>query len=141
MARSSYVASGNILPYSFVKLDTSTGKTGYVAQAASGDTPIGIAAPSQHRAPLDGLQDGYCAVAGENIDVFDPADPENQTFIQVDAAYAQGTWLKPATCSSSQASGTQAASDGDVYGARMMQASFAAGDVVQCLVVVGWRGA
>ncbi len=137
MARGSYVANGNILPFSFVKFDTTAGATGKVIQAGSTDTPAGVSQAQQNQAPLTGLQTGYAAVAGENIEVFDQADPENQSYLRVDAAYAQGTYLKPG----SAGIGTIAGSADDIYGARMMQASFAANDIVQVLVTVGWKSA
>ncbi len=137
MARSSYVASGNILPFSICKFDTTSTGLGKVLQAGAGDIPCGVAGMAQHRAPLTGLQDGYAAVAGENVVVFDPADPENQTAVAVDAAYAQGTLIKPST----GGIGTQATSDGDYYIGRLMRASLGANDIVPIMVIFGMRGA
>ena len=137
MARGSYVANGNILPFSICKFDTSSGNSGKVLQAGSGDIPMGVAQCQQDQAPLAGLQSGYAAVAGENIAVYDPADPENQTLIRVDAAYPQGTLIKPG----SNGIGTQATADGDYYIGRLMQASLVANDVVMIMVIFGMRGA
>lgn len=134
MARSSYVSAGNLLPFSFAKLDTTSGNTGKVIQAGATDRPIGVVQAQQNQAPLTGLQTGYAAQAGENVTVFDPADPENQTYLRVDAAYPQGTYLKPGT----NGIGTIADTDKDCYGAVMMQASFSANEVVQVMVQVGW---
>lgn len=137
MARGSYVANGNILPFSFVKLDTTSGATGKVIQAGAADVPLGVAQSQQNQAPLTGLQSGYAAIAGENIEVFDEADPENQPYLRVDAAYPQGTFLKPGTAGI----GTIASAADEVFGARMMQASFAANDIIQVQITVGWRSA
>ena len=62
------VASGNIVPQSFVKLLTTA--DGKVAQCGAGDKIFGVSGPSQRAAPFDGLQDGLHAADGENCRVF-----------------------------------------------------------------------
>ena len=133
MAQGSYEASGSILPFSFVKFDTTTGNTGKVLQAGAGDRPIGIAQCQQDQPPLSGLQSCYAAVAGENVAVYDEAHPELQTLLRVDAAYAQGTFLKPGT----NGIGTVVTGTTDIFGCRTMVASFAANDVIAVLPTVG----
>lgn len=71
MARS-YVANGNIGPSRFVKLDTTA--PGKVLEATTNDKMCGISQAGTRRAPQTGIDDGYAAIAGENIQVFEPGD-------------------------------------------------------------------
>ena len=137
MALSSYVANGNVLPFSICKYDTSAGNSGKVLQAGAGDVPMGVSQAQQNQAPLSGLQTGYAASAGQNIMVFDPGYPQGEPYVQVDAAYPQGTLIKPST----NGIGTIASADGDYYIAKLLQASLAANDVVECQIMFGMRGA
>ncbi len=88
----------------------------------------GVSAQWQRNAPLDGLQDTYAAIAGENVRVYTAAAPADEPYIVVDAAYPQGTLLKPGT----NGIGTIADTDHDIAGAVLVQQSFASGDLVQC---------
>ncbi len=136
-ARGSAVANGNIFPMTIVKLDTSAGNTGKVLQAGAGDVPYGISQQGTRNAPFPGLDDGYAAIAGETLRVYTPADPEDMPLVQVDAAYAQGTLIKPST----NGIGTTASADGDYYIGRLAEASTAANQLVQIMVIFGMRGA
>lgn len=71
----SRVANGNIAPCRFVKLDSSTAG-GKVLQAGDGDKVFGISQPESRMPPYSGLDDGYCAIAGENLKVYTVADKE-----------------------------------------------------------------
>ena len=133
MSRGSYVASGNVIPGYICKFDTTAGNSGKVLQAGATDKPMGIACLQQNKAPLAGLQTGYAAQAGETFHVFDAADPEDEPGVVVDAAYAQGTLIKPST----NGIGTQVTTDADYYVCRLLQASFAAGDMVKCVIMIG----
>ena len=62
------VATGNIAPSVFVKLSTTL--DGQCTQCGAGDKIFGISGPSERQPPLDGLQDGYHAIAGENCKIF-----------------------------------------------------------------------
>ncbi len=136
-ARGSAVCNGNVFPATIVKLDTTAGNTGKVLQAGSGDIPYGVSQLGKRNAPLVGLDDGYCGIAGENIRVYTYSDPEDMPVIQVDAAYAQGTLIKPGT----NGIGTIASADGDYYIGRLAEASTAANQLVQIIVIFGMRGA
>lgn len=68
----SFQANGNIGPNLFVKLDTSA--AGKVLQATANDPIVGISQPGTRRAPLDGWDDGYAAIAGETLHVWGEYD-------------------------------------------------------------------
>ena len=133
MSRGSYVANGNIIPGNIVKFDATAGNSGKVLQAGATDKPMGIACMQQNKAPLTGLQSGYAAVAGETFHVFDAADPSEEPAVIVDAAYAQGTLIKPST----NGIGTQVTTDADYYVCRLLQNSNGAGDLVKCVIMIG----
>ena len=137
MGGGSAVASASIFPSTIVKLDTSTGNTGKVLQAGSGDIPYGISQAGTRNAPYPNLDDGYCAIAGETLRVYTPAEPLDMPWVQVDAAYPQGTLIKPGT----NGIGTQATADGDYYIGRLAEASTVANQLVQIMVIFGMRGA
>lgn len=130
-ARGSMVASGSIFPSTFVKFDTTAGNTGKCLQAGAGDVPCGVSQQGTRNAPYPGLDDGYCAIAGETLRVYTASDPEDMPLLQVDAAYPQGTLLKPGT----NGIGTIANTDKDCYGAVQMEASTAANQLVQVRVI------
>lgn len=137
MALGSYVANDNMVPCKIAKLDTSAGNLGKVLMAGSGDVPLGVVQAQGDQCPLNGLQNGYAAVAGENVGVWDQSDPPGNPYVTVDAAYPQGTLIKPG----SGGIGTIASADGDYYIARLVQASLAANDTVECQIQFGMRGA
>lgn len=68
----SFQANGNIAPSRFVKLDTTA--AGKVLQAGAGETIFGISHHSSRRAPLNGWDDGYAAIAGETLKVWSELD-------------------------------------------------------------------
>ena len=65
-------ATGNIAPSRFVKMATTADMS--VAQAGAGDKVIGISPPFTRRTPYSSLDDGYCAVSGEDVPVFTTND-------------------------------------------------------------------
>ncbi len=66
------VASGNITPSSFVKLTTTA--VGKVTLAGAGEKIFGISQEGSRRTPYGGLDDGYAAIAGENVRIYGPGD-------------------------------------------------------------------
>ena len=62
----SRVANGNIAPCRAVKLDSTTAG-GKVLQCGAGDKAFGISQPESRNPPYSTLDDGYCAIAGENL--------------------------------------------------------------------------
>ncbi len=135
MSQGSFVAGESILPSRFVKLSTVSGASGKVLMAGAGSDVYGVSAQWQRNAPLDGLQDTYAAIAGENVRVYTAAAPADEPYIVVDAAYPQGTLLKPGT----NGIGTIADTDHDIAGAVLVQQSFASGDLVQCRVLAPYN--
>lgn len=129
--RGSFVADGNILPCRFVKFSTTTGETGRVAQAGAGESPCGVSQQGTRNAPFTGLDDGYAAIAGENVRVYTGSDPGEEVLIEVDGAYKQGQRLMPST----DGIATATTADHDIYGAIQMQESTAANQLVRCKVV------
>lgn len=68
------IASGSILPSSFVKVDT-TANNSVVACSAATDKPFGIAQESTDAAPVPSLSGTqYAAVSGENIRIYQNGD-------------------------------------------------------------------
>jgi len=68
----SKIANGNIKPYRFVKLDTTT--IGRILQATAGSQIWGVSQLGTRWPPWGPLDDGYAAVAGESLNVFGPGD-------------------------------------------------------------------
>lgn len=74
----SRVANGNVTPMHLVKYDT-TVTTGRVIEcSATTDFPMGIAQQGSRRIPGSslGLDDGYCAISGEEFKVFLPGSTD-----------------------------------------------------------------
>ncbi len=61
-------ANGNVPPARFVKPDTSG--DGLVLVAGAGERCLGISQPGTRRTPYSGLDDGFAAIAGEDLQVF-----------------------------------------------------------------------
>ncbi len=135
MARNSFVAAESIYPARFVKLSTVAGATGKVLMASAASNVIGVSQSGTRNAPFPGLDDGYAAIAGENVKVFTAADPAEMPWIEVDAAYPQGTLLKPST----NGIGTSTVTNLDIAGAIQMEASTAANQLVQCRVIAPYN--
>jgi hypothetical protein len=66
------VASGNIKPSRFVKIVSQT--DGQVAQAGAGNRTFGISQEGTRNTPLAGFDDGYAAIANENLHIYTPGD-------------------------------------------------------------------
>ena len=108
MAIFSKKASGNIAPSRFVKLDT-TGDN-LVAQAGSGEKCYGICQPDTRRTPYSTLDDGYAAIAGEDVKVFSVGEV---CLLELVATVSPGDRLK----SDTNGKGTPVGSNNDEYGA------------------------
>jgi hypothetical protein len=89
----SKVANGNISCSVFVKLDATAGNDGKVLQASTGDQTFGISQTGSRRLPLSGWDDGFAAVAGENLRVY--CNPEDMyAWLVVAGTTAPGDKLK-----------------------------------------------
>lgn len=139
MARGSFVAGEDIIPCRFVKLSTVSGATGKVLMAGAADTPAGVSMQGVRNLPgFPGLDDNLAAKVNENVRVYVSDDPEDEPYIEVDAAYVQGTYLKPST----NGIATTATGDGDIYGAIQLEQSTVANQIVRCRVIAPqFRGA
>lgn len=88
-----WVANGNITPSRFVKVDTSA--EGRVIQCtATTDFPIGVSQAGTRRAPYSSLNDGFAAIAGEGVRVFQLGEV---CPIEAGAAITRGDRLSPDT--------------------------------------------
>lgn len=121
----SRVATGNIIPSSFVKLSTT--KDGQVTQCGAGDQPFGIAQKETRYAPFPGLDDGNCAIATENLKVFTFPDKEVYMVLGTGGA-TPGSFLKSDSAGKGVIS-TGAASPGEWVGA-ISKGNGNAGDLV-----------
>lgn len=64
-------ATGNISPSRFIKLGSSEGT---VTQCGSAEKMFGISQEGTRRAPYTGLDDGFNAVAGETVRVYEEGE-------------------------------------------------------------------
>lgn len=87
----SKVAAGNITPSRFVKLDTSA--DGKVSQCGAGEQTFGVSQEGTRKAPLSGWDDGYAAIAGENVRVYS-APEDVYCFLEVAGVTSPGDKLK-----------------------------------------------
>jgi len=60
-------SGGNIAPSRFVKLSTAADNT--ALQCGAGEMPVGVSQRGTRNAPYSSLDDGYAAIAGENLQV------------------------------------------------------------------------
>ena len=126
----SYIAGGNVAPSVFVTPDTSV-VGGQVVQAGAGDKVFGISQPGTRQAPLAGLDDGFCAIAGQGLMVLDAKDVG---WLQIGGTVTFGDFLKPTT----GGVGVTTTSDGDFYGARALE-SGVSGDLINVEVMFGFH--
>jgi hypothetical protein len=132
---STFVAAGNIIRARFVRLDTTSGASGKVVQAVAGENVIGVAAQWSRNPPVEGLDTNLTAIAGENVRVYTAMQPDDCPLIEVDAAYIQGTLLKPSTNGIATATVTNL----DIVGAELLEQSTAANQLVKCRVMAPYN--
>ena len=127
----SFVADGNITPSRFVKPSTASNK---VVIAGAGDATVGIAQEGTRNTPYASLDDGYAAIAGENVRVY----IDNEVcYLESGAAITFGALLK----SDSVGRGTPVTANNDFYGAQALQAAAGAGELIKAKVIRGYYGA
>jgi len=85
------VANGNIAPSRFVKIDTTA--EGKVLQAGAGDKTYGVSEPGVRNVPYGALDDGFAAIAGENLRIFGPG-PDKDIPLELGGTVTQGDRLK-----------------------------------------------
>lgn len=131
---SSFLAGGNIPPSRFVSLSTTLDRT--LVLSASGDLPVGISQLGTHLVPALGIDDGYAAVAGENVRVYTQDDEE--AWLELSGTVAPGDLIKPDL--SGNGTGIKSSADGDNYGARAYT-NGVSGQIVKVKPLTGQRGA
>lgn len=87
------VAAGNIAPSRFVKLSTTA--NGRVAQCGSAEQIYGISQPGTRNTPYSSLDDGYAAIAGENLLVY--GAPGARCLLELGGTVTRGDRLKSDT--------------------------------------------
>jgi len=112
MAVLSYKANGNIAPCRFVKLDTTA--DGRVLQCGAGDKIQGISQAGTRRTPYSTLDDGYAAIAGEDLEVFGTAE---QPLLELGGTVTRGDRLK----ADANGAGVTSSTDKDEWGAIALQ--------------------
>ncbi len=115
------VANGNVAPSRFVKLDTTT--EGRVLQATAGDKIYGISQQGTRNTPYGALDDGFAAIAGENLNIYGP--PEKDVLLELGGTVTRGDSLK----SDANGKGVTTTSTGDWIGAIALD-SGATGDLI-----------
>lgn len=123
--RKSAVASGNIAPSRFVKDDTAA--DGKVAVCGAGDKIRGVSQAGTRRAPYSSLDDGYAAIAGEEVGVFGATE---LCYLELGGTVANGDRLKASTLGVGVATTTNL----DEWGA-IAQSAGTSGQLIQVLVV------
>lgn len=130
----SWVASGNIAPSRFVKIDTAN--VGKVLQAGTGVSVYGVSQEGTRNPGGTVLNDdGNAAIAGENLRVY--IDDE-ECWLEAGGSVTAGDYLKP----DNSGRGVTSSSDGDIYGAIALQGATGTGLLMRVKVVKGaFRGA
>lgn len=123
MGSFSGVAGGNIAPSRFVIKTVSSGEP-VVTQAGSNVATWGISQPSTRRLALSGWDDGYAAIAGENVNVF--GDGDDECLLELAGTVAAGQPIK----SDADGKGVLADTDKDHVGA-VAKVSGVAGDLIK----------
>lgn len=116
VARRSMKASGNISPSRFVKLTTTA--DGEVTQAGAGEQIYGISQKTTRRTPYGALDDGYAAIAGENVGVHGIGE---ECLLEAGGTVAPGDRLK----SDASGKGVATTTNLDEWGAICLQAGTA----------------
>lgn len=101
-------ANGNVAPSRFVKTDTSGDNL--VAQAGAGEQVFGISQADTRRTPYSTLDDGYCAIAGEDLKVFSVGEV---CLLELGGTVTPGNRLK----SDANGKGVAVTANNDEYGA------------------------
>lgn len=122
------VADGNVKPGRFVKRGT---VAGHVAQAGAGERTCGISHTNVRNAAVPGWDDGYHAIAGEQVAI-NGNTVENAPLIS-GGVITPGAYLK----SDSDGRGVVATTDKDEYGAIARTGATAANQLISVDVVQG----
>ena len=130
-ANAPFVANGNITPSRFVKIDTSADNR--VITSGVGDLPIGVSQQGTRRAPYSTLNDGFCAIAGEELRVFQTGEIAP---VEAGAAITRGSRVGSDATGRAITAGAAVASGGIA-----LQSAGAAGVIIEVSVVPDSPGA
>jgi hypothetical protein len=119
----SAVAGGNIAPAVFVTMSESSGEP-VVTVAGANALVWGISPKSSRRMALSGWDDGYAAIAGDNVACFGPGDDE--ALLTLGGTVTSGQPLK----SDGSGFGVTALTDKDRVGAIALEAG-SSGDFIK----------
>lgn len=123
-------AGGNISPSRFVKITA----TGTVSQTGDAEICDGISQAGTRRVALDGLDDGYAAIAGYDIEYF---GDNAECLLELGGTVTIGQRIE----SDADGKGVASTADGAEYGATCLKAGIS-GDLVPVRVHVrGMRAA
>lgn len=111
-------AGGNISPSRFVKITA----TGTVSQTGAGEVCDGISQEGTRRVALDGLDDGYAAIAGYDIEYY---GDNAECLLELSGTVTIGQRIKADT----NGTGVASTADGEEYGAICLKAGVS-GDLV-----------
>jgi hypothetical protein len=122
------VANGNIKPYRFV---TQVGApVGQVLQCGAGGKCYGISGEGNRRVSGDiGLDDGFAAVAGENVNIYGP--PHKDVLLVMNGTCSIGDRIK----SDTDGGGLTTVTNLDEYGAIADEAATVVGQLIRVQVV------
>jgi hypothetical protein len=124
MHKLSFIANGNIRPSRFVKLDTTA--DGKVLECDAGEGVIGVSHESTRRTPYSSLDDGYAAIAGEQIEVYAHT---SECLLELGGTVTRGDRLK----ADADGKGVSSSTDLDNWGAIALQ-SGVSGNLVKVKV-------
>lgn len=120
-------SGGNIAPSRFVKQSTSADNT--VTQAGAGETVYGVSPRYTRRTPYSSLDDGYCAISGEDVEVYGVGE---ECWLELGATATAGQRLK----SDADGKGTPVTANNDEVGAVAIQ-SGTSGQLIRVQVTPG----
>jgi len=126
-------AGGNIAPSRFVKRSATA--DAQFLQAGTGDRVAGISGVGTRYPPYANLDDGFLAVAGENVHVYIPGE-DLEAQLELGGTVAAGDYLK----SDTNGKGVTAAVDGDEVGGRALMAG-TSGQIITVQPLALMRGA
>jgi hypothetical protein len=124
-------AGGSITPSRFVYASTTVDNQ--VLQAGANAKVIGISQKGTWSVPVLGIDDGYAALSGMNLNVYGPPEVCG---LELGGTVAAGDYLE----SDSSGRGVTSSTDGHYYGAIATQAGVL-GQIIDVQVQLGMRGA
>jgi hypothetical protein len=116
----SFKAGGNITPSRFVIVDTSADRQVVQASSATAAGIIGVSQMGTRRTPYSLLDDGYCAIATEDVEVFCTG---SEPLLELGGTVATGDRLT----ADSNGKGITTTTDANEWGAIALEAGVSGG--------------